>query len=198
VNAPFLKLLKGTKIRSLAIPNCTITNAELEIIVDSLGPQLQDLDISYCESINNDGIKLLLGCPELLRLRLYSIPELSDKGLDHLVKLVHLRSLDLSMCTKITDDGLKHLIKRPDRKEVGSILTYLNLCGCKNITDETLHKLTKYCGSIESLSLYGNDEITEKNVLDMVLSCEKLKYINLGSCKKLSATFVERITNYRN
>jgi len=198
VNSTFLRLLKGSKIRALAIPNCTISNVELEIIVDSLGPQLQDLDISYCETVNNDGIKLLQHCPELLRLRLYSIPDLADKGLDYLVKLTKLRSLDLSMCTKITDNGLKHLIKRPDRKEMGSILTHLNICGCKLVTNETIHKLTKYCETLESLSLYGNDEIEEKPVMDMVFECKKLKYINLGSCKKLSSTFVERVTNYRN
>eukprot|EP00475_Leptophrys_vorax_P033633 TRINITY_DN5314_c0_g1_i2.p1 TRINITY_DN5314_c0_g1~~TRINITY_DN5314_c0_g1_i2.p1 ORF type:complete len:424 (+),score=94.44 TRINITY_DN5314_c0_g1_i2:267-1538(+) len=198
VNAAFLKLLKGTKIRALAVPNCAITNVELEIIVDSLGMQLQDLDISYCETITSDGIKLLTHCPELLRLRLYSIPEFNDKCLEHLVKLLKLRSVDLSMCTKITDEGLKSLIKRPDRKERGSILTYLNLCGCKNISDQTLHKIEKYCETLESISLYGNDAITEKQVLSMVLECKHLKYINLGSCKNLSATFVERITSYRN
>jgi hypothetical protein len=191
VNGEFLKLLEKTNIHTLGLNNCLLQDQDMVILAEALHSKLFDLDLSYCESIKDEGIQMLVRkCQNIRRLKLYGLPEISDASLSQLGSLSNLQDLDLSMCVKITDSGIENLVKS------GS-LRHLKLYGCKFLTSESLRHISKYCRHLKSISLYGNDQINEVTVMDLLLSCKNLHSLDLGSCKNISREFARKANHYR-
>jgi hypothetical protein len=191
VNGEFLKLLEKTNIHTLGLNNCLLQDQDMVILAEALNSKLFDLDLSYCESIKDEGIQMLVRkCQNIRRLKLYGLPEISDASLSQLGSLSNLQDLDLSMCVKITDSGIENLVK------AGS-LRHLKLYGCKFLTSESLRHISKYCRHLKSISLYGNDQINEVTVMDLLLSCKNLHSLDLGSCKNISREFARKANQYR-
>jgi hypothetical protein len=192
VNGELLRFLAKTKINALGLHNCLLTDSDMQILAENLNSKLIDLDLSYCESIKDQGIEYISKkCPNIKRLKLYGLSEITNVSLSMIGNsLFKLEDLDLSMCVKITDSGLAGLVVR-------GTLKHLKLFGCKCITSISLQHLSSNCKKLETLSLYGNEDISEGAVMDMVFACEKLYRIDLGSCKKISKEFTVRVNNYR-
>ena len=92
-------------------------------------PDLEELDLGYCNNITDEGLKHLKGMKKLKKLDLWGC-KITDEGLSYLEGLQSLEFLSLWGCKNITDEGLKHL-EDMELKE-------LYLYGCNNITSEGL------------------------------------------------------------
>jgi internalin A len=115
-----------------------IKDADLELIAQL--NNVESLDLSGCQGITDEGLKILGGLTSLKRLDLggpdrsdtVAAPRITDAGLKHLEPLTRLTLLSLAG-TRVTDAGLVHL---KGMKE----LEILDLGGTK-ITDAGLDHL---------------------------------------------------------
>jgi hypothetical protein len=105
------------------------------------------LDLSFCDGITDEGIKIL---GNLHALNLFGCYEITDEGIKY---LGNLHTLNLRWCNKITDEGIKHL---------GNLHT-LNLRHCYKITDKGI----KMLGNIHTLNLTYCDLITDEGIKNL-------------------------------
>ncbi|XP_032402232.1 F-box/LRR-repeat protein fbxl-1 isoform X1 [Xiphophorus hellerii] len=110
--------------------------------------RLQELDLSACARLTDCSITQVVCFPELQRLSLCMLPELSDAGLAAVGRSCRsLTSLALSHCPSISDGGVAQAAPFLQR------LQHLQLACCSNITDRTLHLLMRHCGRLKTLDV---------------------------------------------
>ena len=110
-----------------------------------VGPKL---NLSFCVSITDTGLKSLARSPRLQDLNLCSCDNVSDIGIGFLARThdfpdmnappaaAQLEKLDVSFCSNITDSGMKHIAMG---------LTHLKTLSVANctLTDESLTRIAK-------------------------------------------------------
>lgn len=84
-----------------------VTDAALH--VSFVGNTLKHLDLSWCRSITDAGLRRLRELPALEHLSLRGCNKTTDTGLLYLAKLLSLKHLELCACELITDTGLQRL-----------------------------------------------------------------------------------------
>ncbi|XP_043979781.1 F-box/LRR-repeat protein fbxl-1 isoform X2 [Gambusia affinis] len=110
--------------------------------------RLQELDLSACARLTDCSITQVVRFPELQRLSLCMLPELSDAGLAAVGRSCRsLTSLALSHCPGIGDGGVAQAAPFLQR------LQHLQLACCSNITDRTLHLLMRHCRRLKTLDV---------------------------------------------
>ena len=121
--------------------NDLISDAGISVVITSLGPQLESLDISACKSLTDKAIVYVSQyCCNLTRLCLNALAQISDASLLALSSssnkkdlndgLPHLEVLEANGCSGLTDVGLNALAKHH-----GDSLRALELNGCQSVTD---------------------------------------------------------------
>ena len=98
-----LQHLKGLK--SLNLCDTGVTDAGLACVAELAG--LEELDVSWNESLDDNALRRLEGLRELRVLRL-DATGVTDVGLQHLQELTRLKRLGLTN-THVAGNGLKHL-----------------------------------------------------------------------------------------
>lgn len=88
---------------------------------------LEALDLTWCQEMTDDGMGHLRQATRMKHLALSFCRKVTDRGVAHLKDHLLLERLDLTWCKKITDRGLLEL-KTP-------MLTYLNVSGCRLVTE---------------------------------------------------------------
>lgn len=140
--------------------------------------RLQELDLSGCTKITDSSITQVVRFPELQRLSLSMLPELSDGGLASVGRRCRsLTSLALSHCPAITDRGLAQAAPHLQR------LQHLYLSCCNNITDRTLYALMQHCRRLKTLdvSRCKNISVTTVDLLQSQLPfLENVHYKLIG------------------
>jgi hypothetical protein len=161
---------------------------------------LKKLDLSSCRQVTDIGVAYLRNLTKIEELSL-SGTSLTDISLAHLGSLAQLRVLCLSD-TQITDSGLAHLQFLPN-------LTELRLVGCKQITNEgmrylaRLPKLTKlnlaFCSQLTDAGmafLCRLSGLEELDIAECTITDRSLVYFQaLHSLTELTLTNCEHITN---
>uniref|UniRef100_A0A2N9J5G7 F-box/LRR-repeat protein 15-like leucin rich repeat domain-containing protein n=1 Tax=Fagus sylvatica TaxID=28930 RepID=A0A2N9J5G7_FAGSY len=120
--------------------------------LDQLGScclRLEELDLTDCCGVNDEGLKYLSRCSELLSLKLGLCSNISDKGLAYIARnCTKISELDLYRCTGIGDDGLVTLSSGCKK------LTKLNLSYCNGVTDRGMQYIG-HLGELSDLEMRG-------------------------------------------
>ena len=169
-----------------------------------------DIDLSnYCESINNENLKLFRG---VKFLSLWNCQKITDEGLRNLQTIdgtKTVKKLDLTYCRNITDEGMFFI---DDIREINLVGCYISDYGLEPIkmvenikldyrsiiTDKGLSKLKNLKLIDTSLTRITNDgfknlnyvehvQISSSSITDDCLRYFKnAKVVNLHSCEKIT------------
>ncbi|KAK2867170.1 hypothetical protein QQF64_022850 [Cirrhinus molitorella] len=136
---------------------------------------LQELDLSACSKLTDTSITQVLRFPDLQRLSLSMLPEITD---DSLVSVaLHCRSLTslaLSHCPQISDQGMARALPLLLR------LQHLFLACCDAITNETLSIIALHCDRLQTLDVSMCKDITVHQV-DLLQS--RLPFLEKVQCR---------------
>ncbi|TVU32563.1 hypothetical protein EJB05_24296, partial [Eragrostis curvula] len=123
---------------------------------------------------------------------------ISDKGLGLIANNYQgLKKLNITRCVKLTDDGLQEVLQKcssleslnlyalssfTDKvyKEMGSLtnLTFLDLCGAQNLTDDGLACISR-CRDLTYLNLTWCVRVTDVGVIAVAQCCRSLEFLSL-------------------
>lgn len=121
--------------------------------------RLQELDLSACSKLTDSSITQVVHFPDLHRLSLSMLPEITDASLASLAW--HCRSLTsvaLSHCPGISDRGVAQAAPYLPR------LQHLYLSCCNNITDRSLFLLVQHCKRLRTLDISRCSNISTTTV----------------------------------
>lgn len=193
-----------SELHTLILQDCqALSDEALRFISLGLGGCLRTLDLSFCASVTDSGVKWLARMPSLRELNLRSCDNVSDIGMGYLAENgSRLTSLDVSFCERVTDAALVHISQGLLHIRALSVnacgvgddglarlarsardLTTLNLGQCSRLTDTSLHAVAQHLRHLESIDLYGCTRITTAG-LERIMQLPKLKTLNLGLWRK--------------
>lgn len=186
-------------LEELCLQDCQkLTDESLRHI--SLGlPELEKINLSFCVSITDTGLKSISRIGTLRDLNLRSCDNISDIGIGFLAENgLNLHFLDVSFCANITDSAMRHIASGISSLQSLSLTTcsigdeglakiskalsdlqVLNIGQCVAITDEGLMSLAEHSSKLKSLDLYGCPNVTS-NALALVRKLPKLERLNLN------------------
>ncbi|TVU32513.1 hypothetical protein EJB05_24244 [Eragrostis curvula] len=146
--------------------------------------QILDLNLSGCKNISDKGLRLIAN--NYQGLKKLNITRPADTKSDILFR-----------CVKLTDDGLQEVLQKctsleslnlyalssfTDKvyKEIGSLtnLTFLDLCGAQNLTDDALACMSR-CGGLTYLNLTWCVRVTDVGVIAIAQGCRSLELLSL-------------------
>ena len=146
---------------------------------------LRSLNLSFCASITDSGLRSLGRLTALESLNLRACDNVGDLGLAYLAEAsVNLASLDVSFCERVSDAGLGHI--------AGGLfsLRRLALAGCRRISDEGLGQVAKTLLDLDTLSVGQCVRIGDRSLELIAAHLRQLRRIDLYGCPRLSAAGV--------
>lgn len=173
-----------------------------------LPASLQELDLSKCPWLTNDQLKkMIVICPNVVRLSLNSNVQLTYQGWGGLKNLKQLKGLDiarchqvhdadflliLNACAQITEIGLEECtgIGENGFFELARLLTRLSFLNVSrtHITDAQLIEIVTRCRHLRILNLTRCKGITDKGILQVIKQAGALQSINLTACDVTQGT----------
>ncbi|KAI0212426.1 Dynein regulatory complex subunit 6 [Lamellibrachia satsuma] len=137
---------------------------------------LQDLNLSGLEVVNDDTIKVIAdGCTILLFLNI-SDTMITDASLRTIaMNLTNLQYLSLAYCQHITDKGIAYLSHGKGAKR----LVYLDLSGCVQLTAGAYMALSSGCQRMQSLILNDISNLDDECIEDFTQNCSTLRHVSL-------------------
>lgn len=167
-------IAQGLKsLKSINLSFCvSVTDSGLKHVARM--PQLQELNLRSCDNISDIGMAYLTeGGSAIVSLDVSFCDKISDQALSHISQgLFHLRTLSLNQC-QITDEGISKLAKSLHELET------LNIGQCSRITDKGLQTLAEELTNLKNIDLYGCTQLTPAG-LEIVMKLPKLTQVNLG------------------
>lgn len=158
-----------------------VTDEDLEEFRDQQGASLlalrglQVLELTACSKLTDTSITQVLRFPELQRLSLSMLPEISDDSLVSVaLHCCSLTSLSLSHCPQISDKGMARALPLLHR------LQHLYLACCNAITNETLSIIALHCDRLRTLDVSMCKDITVHQV-DLLQS--RLPFLEKVQCR---------------
>jgi len=187
-------------LEHLSLQDCQkLTDESLKHISEGL-TNIQRINLSFCVSVTDTGLKSLSRLPSLRELNLRSCDNVSDIGVGFLAESTSasLTRLDVSFCDRVSDSAMAHLatglptltslsmsscqvtdqgIARlaPHMKNLNT----LNIGQCVKLTDRAVQTISEEIKSLRSIDLYGCTKISSEG-LKVLNKCENLKVVNLG------------------
>ena len=176
-------------IEDLCLQDCQkLTDESLNHLSQGL-KSLKSLNLSFCVSITDTGLKSLSRLDSLRSVNLRSCDNVSDIGIAFLSEKENgsgLETLDVSFCANVTNMGLKHI-------STGfSMLKCLSMTTC-SINDEGLKKMSKNLANLEELNIGQCVSITDDGLKSVCENMKGLKAIDLYGCTKVSSKTLEKI-----
>ncbi|KAM7414120.1 hypothetical protein PAMA_019100 [Pampus argenteus] len=168
-----------------------VTQDDLEQFKEQMGAsllalnRLQELDLTACSKLTDSSITQVVRHPDLQRLSLSMLPEITDASL--LSVAWHCRSLTslaLSHCPQISDWGVAQAVPHLHR------LQHLSL-SCCNITDRSLFLLVQHCKRLRTLDISRCKNISATAV-DLLQS--QLPFLENVHCKFIGGTDLTHLT----
>ena len=193
----------SSSLIELGLQDCQkLTDESLKHISTGL-INIRKINLSFCVSITDTGLKSLARLSGMNDLNLRSCDNVSDIGLSFLSDDTSfcgssLRRLDISFCANVSDAGLKHVangmtglesllmttcavsdegLKSVSEKING--LRELNVGQCLGVTDDGLIILANKMKSLSTLDVYGCPKVSSKS-LAALKSLPEMKNLNLA------------------
>jgi hypothetical protein len=183
-------------LEALDIGGCSALTGENFASLTRL-PFLRTISVSAC--LFSDGVFESHRFPKnLIHLNIASITTITDKALECIGKLVHLRMLNAQGCTGFSDKGLVHLTALKELEQldisdlinvtdigmtsVGALVTlkWLNLESCFQITNVGLREIRKL-KKLTYLNISKLENISNKS-MKSVAHCVHLQFLYLSGC----------------
>ncbi|KAK0181643.1 hypothetical protein PV327_003912 [Microctonus hyperodae] len=149
--------------------------------------RLKSINLSFCVSITDSGLKHLAKMSSLRELNLRSCDNISDIGMAYLAEGgSRVSSLDVSFCDKIGDQALVYISQGLFN------LKSLSLSACQ-VSDEGICKIAKTLHELETLNIGQCSRLTDKGLYTVAESMKHLKCIDLYGCTRITTSGLERI-----
>ncbi|KAM6320934.1 F-box and leucine-rich repeat protein 13 [Aegotheles albertisi] len=147
---------------------------------------LQDLNLSECQGLNEESMRLISeGCRALLYLNL-SYTNITNGTLRVLSSFPNLQYLSLAHCRKFTDKGLLYLGSGRGCHK----LIYLDLSGCVQISFDGFRHIANACSRIQDLLINKMPTLTDRCIQALVEKCHQItSVVCLDSPQLSDATF---------
>ncbi|KAH9689528.1 ubiquitin-protein ligase [Citrus sinensis] len=163
----------------LKIESCNMITEKGLYQLGSFCLQLEEIDLTDCNGVNDKGLEYLSRCSELLFLKLGLCENISDKGLFYIASnCLRIQGLDLYKCSGIGDDGLAALSNGCKK------LKKLNLSYCVNVTDRGMEHI-RFIEDLSDLELRGLTKITSAGLTALAAGCKRLADLDLKHCAKI-------------
>ena len=148
---------------------------------------LKGINLSFCGSVTDTGLRFLSKMPSLRELNLRSCDNVSDIGVGFLAEGgSRITSLDVSFCERIGDQALVHISQGLFQ------LQCLSLSAC-NISDEGLNKVVRNLHDLTTLNIGQCSRVSDKGLALIAGHIKNLKSIDLYGCTKITTVGLERI-----
>ncbi|XP_076357525.1 F-box/LRR-repeat protein 14-like [Tachypleus tridentatus] len=148
---------------------------------------LKSINLSFCASITEVGLKNLARMSELRELNISSCDNISDVGMAFLAEGgSRLTTLDVSFCDKVGDQGLLHISQGLFN------LHSLSLNACP-ISDEGLSRIARTLSDLHTLNIGQCSRVTDKGLSLIADHLHQLRSIDLYGCTKITTVGLERI-----
>lgn len=186
-------------LKHLGLQDCQrLTDEALKFLSQGL-PTIETINLSFCVSVTDTGLKYLARMRNLKELDLRSCDNISDIGMAYLTEGgCTVTSLDVSFCDKIGDQALNHLsqglfhmrslsLNHCQISDDGLIriaknlvdLETLNIGQCSKVTDKGLQTLAEYLHNLHSIDLYGCTQLSPEG-LNAIAKLPKLAKVNFS------------------
>lgn len=176
-------------LKYLGLQDCPrLTDESLKYIAEGL-PTVDSINLSFCISVTDSGLKHLAKMPNLKELDLRACDNISDIGMSYLVEgpsACSVTCLDVSFCDKIGDQALLHLSQGLFHMHSLS----LNHC---QITDEGVMRIAKNLLDLETLNIGQCDKVTDKGLQTLADNLHNLQTIDLYGCTQLTKAGLDAI-----
>ena len=197
----------GIQLTSLDVTGSKITGEGFDVLQDKF-TNMEKLSLGSCMRLTNKGLlefMSMCGC-KLHDLNI-SDTSITSQGIDDLQgKLANIKTLNLRSCCRITDQGLLKILSRcgsmlqnldmSETKLTGQGLDdlqgklanikTLKLRSCSRITDQSLLKILKMCGSnLQDLDIFFTN-ITGQELDELQGTFGYMKTLNLQYCSRLT------------
>ncbi|XP_063222238.1 F-box/LRR-repeat protein 14 [Bacillus rossius redtenbacheri] len=174
-------------LEHLGLQDCQrLTDEALRHVSAGL-PELKSINLSFCVSISDGGLKHLARMPSLREINLRSCDNVSDAGLAHLAEGgSRVTSLDVSFCDKVTDQALHHVSQGLFN------LRQLSLNACR-VSDDGLCRIAKTLHELEVLNIGQCSGVTDRGLAAVADCLRSLRCIDLYGCTRISPAGLERV-----
>lgn len=171
----------------LGLQDCQRLSDEALKYVSSGLTELKSINLSFCVSITDSGLKYLAKMASLKELNLRSCDNISDIGMAYLAEGgSRITSLDVSFCDKISDQALIHVSQGLFN------LKSLSLSACQ-ISDDGLMRIAKTLHDLETLNIGQCSRITDKALTAVAESLKRLRCIDLYGCTRITTAGIQSI-----
>jgi F-box/leucine-rich repeat protein 2/20 len=153
-----------------------ISDITVTAIFDSC-PQLQHLNISGSQSLQNEGLRYIGKCSHLQYLDLSMCMDLTDSSMEYVgAGCCNLKKLDISGCYKMTDKAIEHVVKC---KELQVLKFNYN-----DLTGSSFHLISTHLQRLSELHLENCKYLNEVYVDELHKEMMHLKIIVARRCKE--------------
>uniref|UniRef100_A0A131YMG5 F-box and leucine-rich repeat protein 14 n=2 Tax=Rhipicephalus TaxID=426455 RepID=A0A131YMG5_RHIAP len=180
------------RLESLCLQDCQkLTDDALRFI--SIGLQdLRSLNLSFCASVTDAGLKHAARMARLRELNLRSCDNISDLGLAYLAEGgSRISTLDVSFCDKVGDQGLLHASQGLFQ------LRSLSLNACP-VSDDGIGRVARSLGDLQTLHLGQCGRVTDKGLSLIADHLKQLRCIDLYGCTKITTVGLEKLMQLPN
>lgn len=182
----------SSNLEEIILQDCQkLTDESLRHIADGLA-RVQRINLSFCVSVTDTGLKSLSRLSSLEGLNLRSCDNVSDIGIGFLAEDAQaLKCLDVSFCTNVTDAAMKHIA-------VGMTgLQSLSMTTC-TISDSGLKRLSEALKSLEDLNIGQCVALTDEGLAHVTDKMKSLRSLDLYGCPKVTNTSLDKIRKMPN
>jgi len=180
-------------LQRISLQDCQkLTDESLKHIADGL-PQVTAINLSFCVSVTDTGLKSLSRMSSLRSLNLRSCDNVSDIGLGFLAEGGggDLTTLDVSFCDRVSDSSLAHVASGLQR------LKSLSMSACQ-ITDAGVARIAKDLTHLETLNVGQCTKLTDQAVDTLAKQMKTLKSIDLYGCTSISSDSLKTLNKSEN
>lgn len=177
-------------LENLSLQDCQkLSDDSLRYISQKL-PNLRSINLSFCVSVTDTGLKSLAKMASLEEINLRSCDNVSDIGIGFLAEdHGKLKSLDISFCGNVSDASLRHMASA---QGLNLSLKKLAMTTCA-ITDEGMVKLAKNMGQLQELHIGQCVKLSDLSLEAMGTSMKELTSVDLYGCPKLSEAALQKM-----
>eukprot|EP00057_Strongylocentrotus_purpuratus_P001885 XP_003723417.1 PREDICTED: uncharacterized protein LOC100889573 [Strongylocentrotus purpuratus] len=182
---------------SLTLHKCRgnlVTENGLRNLFRSCADSLQELNVTGCSKGELQGDSILLHvsrCFNLISLDT-SWCAVTDNGLSAILDgCPRLETICLNGCQSVSDQCLRQIVNK-----YGSNLEVLELCGCFNLSPQTLTHLADTSNHLRTLNIAQCYKITDECVASVAPKFQSLQHWQLKGVKELRDSAVKKIARH--
>ena len=179
----------ASSLESLSLQDCQkLSDESLRYISQGL-QNLKRINLSFCVSITDTGLKSLAKVASLEDINLRSCDNVSDIGIGFLAEEhQRLAKLDVSFCSNVTDASLRHMAS----SGLAASLHSLALTTCA-ISDDGLVKMAKKVTKLRELKTGQCVNISDLSLEAIGQNMKELTLIDLYGCLRLSEAALKKL-----